>query len=473
MAENIDKVRGVASEFTPTKAGQKAITYPVLGIVKNNVDPLKSGRIQVYISEFGSADSNDRNSWVTVSYMSPFYGQTNGPASSGDVGKFTTDPHSYGFWYTPPDLETHVVCVFLRGDINFGYYIGCIPKPAFNRMIPAIGAVPPNEAVLNPEEQNRYAQVPRFPVTEINDNNPQIAGSSNFANEKKPVHSYYASVLFNQGLIRDPDRGVIGSSAQRESPSRVFGISTPGRPIYAGGQKDSPQIKGTNKELNVDARRGGHSITMDDGDISGSDQLMRFRTTNGHMIMMNDSIQSIFIIHSSGKSWVELGKEGTVDVYASNSINLRSEGDLNLHADRDVNIHAKEKLNLYAEQLNTTTTKDTNFRVGTNFNQYIVSNFTVKVDGGMSLYSSGDASMASKATSYINGSRVNLNSGNAGLVPEKVKAIPIKVHDDTVFTDTGFWPQPKALPSIVTRCPAHAPWINANAGVDVNVDFKK
>jgi hypothetical protein len=472
MADDVSKVRGVTSGFSPDKPGQKVVNYPVLGIVKNNVDSLKSGRLQVYISEFGASDPDDRNSWVTVSYMSPFYGQTNGPSPRSGVGKYINDPHSYGFWYTPPDLETHVVCIFLRGDINFGYYIGCIPQPAFNQMIPAIGSVPPSEATLNPVEAQKYVDVPRFPVTEINDNDPSIAGSIFYETEIKPVHSYHAAVLFHQGLIRDPDRGVIGSSAMRESPSRVFGISTPGRPVYMGGQKDAPRIGGSDPSLNVDARRGGHTFTMDDGDAGGADQLMRLRTTTGHMIMMNDTIQSIFIMHSSGKSWIEMGLEGTIDMYTANSFNVRSEGDVNLHADRDINFHAKKKMNIYAEQLNVTTKKDMNFRVGTTFNQYVISSFTVKVDGGMSMLSGGDASYASSATTYINGSPVNINSGSTCLVPQKVPAIPIKLHDETILKPTGFWPLPLKLPSITSRCPAHSPWTGANFGVDVKVNFE-
>jgi uncharacterized protein (DUF2345 family) len=62
---------------------------------------------------------------------------------------------------------------------------------------------------------------------------------------------------------------------------------------------------------------------------------------------MSDDGQCLHIIHANGQSWVELGKEGTIDMYATNSVNIRTQGDLNLHADNNININAKNDLNIY------------------------------------------------------------------------------------------------------------------------------
>ena len=116
---------------------------------------------------------------------------------------------------------------------------------------------------------------------------------------------------------------------QITSPT-LFGISTPGRPIYEGGYDDTTIADAVkddsipDKNFKVVGRRGGHSVVLDDGDIAGKDQLMRFRTSSGHMIMMNDSIQSLFIIHANGQSYIELGREGTIDMYSTNSVNIRT-----------------------------------------------------------------------------------------------------------------------------------------------------
>jgi hypothetical protein len=156
-----------------------------------------------------------------------------------------------------------------------------------------------------------------------------------------------------QGILRDKYRGPISTSATREASSRVgWGVSTPGRPVYQGGLTDEDIASKLDLEpenYRVVTRRGGHSLIMDDGDIIGRDQLIRLRTALGHQILMSDDGQMLSILHSNGQTYIELGKEGTVDIFATNSVNVRTQGDLNLHADNDLNLDAKN-ININARE---------------------------------------------------------------------------------------------------------------------------
>jgi len=211
---------------------------------------------------------------------------------------------------------------------------------------------------------------------------------------------------------------------------------------------------------------------MDDGDNLGKDQLVRLRTAMGHQILMSDDGQCLFIIHSNGQSWIELGKEGTIDMYASNSVNIRTQGDLNLHADNNININAMNALNIAADSINISSEKATTQRVGGNFSFSSLGKYTVKVGAGMSMSSAGPASYSSTGMTYINGSNVNLNTGSSPLVPAEVKPIPLVAHTDTLYdTVKGFAAAPGKLLSIVSRAPAHAPWANAGQGIDIKVNF--
>jgi hypothetical protein len=326
--------------------------------------------------------------------------------------------------------------------------------------------------VPNDTEATSYGGADRLPTTEINYSNPALRNSPSIISEPKPIHSYQTAILNEQGLIRDNIRGVIGSSAQRETPSRVFGMSTPGGAIYEGGYtnatiKQAAKTSSTEK-LQVLGRTGGHSFVMDDGDLDGADQLVRIRTSAGHQIIMNDSGQTLFIIHSNGQSWIELGKEGTIDMYATNSVNIRTQGDLNLHGDRDVNIHAKRNINMFGENTNIESDKDINVRAGMNFTGYSGINYTFKSDGMMSMSSAGAASLASSAVTYINGSKVNLNTGKASLTPSEVKPLTKIAHTDSEFSPAKGWLEISSTPmlSVVSRAPAHMPWINRGKGVD-------
>jgi hypothetical protein len=342
-------------------------------------------------------------------------------------------------------------------------------------MIPAIGSS--ENIVANAGEADGLGGATKLPVTNINTNNPSITNDTSYLNAAKPIHSYSSSIYTQQGLIRDPIRGPISTSALRESPSRVgWGVSSPGRPIYQGGFTDDNVLtEGVSKKdgesLSVVSRRGGHSIVMDDGDVTGKDQLIRLRTALGHQILMSDDGQTLFIIHSNGQSFIELGKEGTIDMYATNSVNIRTQGDLNLHADNNININAKKDLNIAATNIKIDAEKDISYRSGGNFSGYTVGKYTVKVNGAMSMGAGGEGSYASGNDMYINGSKINLNTGSTSVVPAEVPKIPLVAHTDTLFDKVKGWlASPGYLLSIVSRAPAHTPWASANQGVDVKVN---
>ena len=242
MAQDVFKPRGATKASQPDAGGAVIRSTPMLGIVKDNIDPIRAGRIRVYLSDLGGENPDDSISWITVGYMSPFFGQTVATGPSNGLGNFNTNPVSYGMWISPPDIGSTVVCIFINGDSNYGYYIGGVPNPETLYMVPAIGAY--ENVVLNENEAKSYGGATRLPVANMNTNDSNIVDAPSFINAPRPVHSYSASVYMQQGLLRDPVRGPISSSSQRETPSRVgWGVNTPGRPIYEGGFTDENIIQ--------------------------------------------------------------------------------------------------------------------------------------------------------------------------------------------------------------------------------------
>jgi len=348
-------------------------------------------------------------------------------------------------------------------------------------MVPAIGSAT-NPADQNVDQNEYFAKSPSLPVTEINNapTNTAINESPQFFNQKKPVHSYVASALFQQGLVNDPIRGSITSSSQRESPSSVYGIITPGRPIYQGGFNDatvkqqvaSGQVKV--EDLNVIGRRGGHSFVMDDGDVAGKNALVRIRTANGHQITLSDDGNCLYICHANGQAWIELGQEGTLDVYTTNSINLRTEGTLNLHADKDININAGGNLTMLG---NTASTLQSNGPLNLQSkglaSLYSQLSISVKTNGALALQSSIGAWNAG-AELALDAVGIDLNGGLA-LATAALPA-PTGVHNylmpDADFDSTTGWKvSATKLKSVVTRAPTHEPWPYHNQGVQVHVSL--
>jgi hypothetical protein len=339
-------------------SGIKLDPGPFIGIIKNNVDPSRQGRLSVWIPDIGGQEE-DATKWYVVRYASPFFGSTLGQPGTSNTDKFGVEQQSYGFWAIPPDIGNLVLISFVMGDPSRGFWFACIPNTQSQHMVPAI-ARPGTEATpVVPTEfgQGRIKSGDYVPSSELNYETAEKDKTPKFYELPKVIHTYQANVLIEQGLESDPIRGTVTSSSQRETPSYVFGISTPGRTtedfaenpnidflIKAGAIKNETIQKQT-------ARKGGHSFVMDDGTLKGESRLVRLRSAAGHQILMHDTENTLYISNSLGTAWVELNGDGSVNVFSGGSVNIRASQDLNLHADNDVNIHAGNNLRMYAGAL--------------------------------------------------------------------------------------------------------------------------
>jgi hypothetical protein len=343
-------------------------------------------------------------------------------------------------------------------------------------MIPAIGSVPKAQAVTqNVTQANYFNGSTRLPVTEINVTDEKISQAPKYFDQPKPVHSYLAGILFQQGLINDQVRGSIGSSSQRESPSACYGISTPGRAIYLGGigAGAGGDAGITSKSLasaqpsaaTVVARRGGHSLVMDDGDLQGNDNLIRIRTSKGHQITMSDDGNCLYICHANGQAWIELGQEGTLDVYSQNSVNIRTAGTINLHADEDINMFAGGKFNVKSTT-STTMQSDGNFSVSNkgSLTMFSQGSIGLKTPGTLAI-TSQLGSWATGSTLNFTGSQINLNGGQRIEVATPAGLTKYLQPSAKFNTTTGWVVNPTGTESIVTRAPTHEPYPYHNMGV--------
>ncbi len=480
MAEEIQRSRGRPQNYKLDRGGVPAESGPFYGVVKNNVDPTRAGRLQVYIDVFADGNPDDQTKWTSVSYLPGFFGSTPANPSSTGVGAYIDgNPNAYGMWFTPPDIGVTVLCVFVNGDRSQGFYIGVVPEQSMGHMVPAIGA----SSKFVTENQNQatyFAGATQLPVVELNVNNTALEESGRFFDSPKPVQGVVAQTMFYQGLIKDPERGPIRSSSQRETPSAVYGISTPGTAVYQGGMKPGEiqrkiaagEIKP--QDAKVIGRVGGHSMVMDDGDIDGNNRLIRFRTTSGHQITMNDSGNFFYITHANGLSWFELGAEGTLDVYSTNSINLRTRGDINLHADRDINMYAGRDFKVKAtENIDIQAEIDLTIQCQQAMTLYSKDTVQVKADGTLAVDSASGGSWNGGSSLVFSAEGIDLN-GPAAPSVEAPNPITKTIMDDTKFsTSTGWTVDPNGLESIVSRAPTHEPYPYHNKGVDVEITLEQ
>jgi hypothetical protein len=259
----------------------------------------------------------------------------------------------------------------------------------------------------------------------------------------------------------------------------VFGVSTPGTAIYQGGMKPN-NIKaklneGTLKpgDAQVIGRVGGHTLVMDDGDLEGNNALLRLRTSKGHQITMSDSGNFFYIVHANGQTWIEFGVEGTVDVYATNSVNIRTKGDINLHADRDINMFAGRYLKMKSkEDMQLETDTFLSVQSKEDITLYSKNTIGVKADGTLTL-NSASGSWGAGSALVLQAGGIDLNGPAADTVANP-QPLTTTLLDDTEWdTSRGWIVKPEGLKSTVSRAPTHEPYPYHNKGVDVKVEFEE
>lgn len=370
-----DHVDNISKKTEAPKGG------PFLAKVVNHLDPAYMGTLEVEILRPVGNDEKSDGQLHQVRMMSPFWGQTSVDHVGADPNDYNNTQKSYGMWFVPPDPGATVVVIFINGDPKRGYWIGCVPDESVNFMVPGIAAT---EYAIDAKNGERY------PVAEYNKKITETVADA--TKVKKPKHPM-ADVLTAQGLLKDDIRGITTSSARREVPSAVYGISTPGPLDKRNGAKRG-KIGTKNSPVNnaFVSRLGGSSFVMDDGDDkylrkgpastsppvyaavdqgeTGGDptiphnELVRIRTRTGHQILLHNSEDLIYIGNARGTTWIELTSNGKIDIYAKDDISMHTEGNFNVTADKNINLTAKENINLNAKNIFETATSNIEIKAG-------------------------------------------------------------------------------------------------------------
>jgi len=420
---------------------------PVWARVVSNVDPTYMGGLEVQIMREVGNDDDVSGQIVPVKYLSPFFGST--------AKKFVTDQENYdntqksfGMWLVPPDVGTWVVCIFINGDYRKGYWIGCVLEENMNFSVPGHAATKFKVDGL----------ADRVPVAEYN----KVArGSTQDPTKILKVESPLSKVLNDQGLLKDDIRGITTSSARRESPSHVFGISTPGPIDKRPGSKRGKIGKAEHQIPDAPVSRlGGSTFVMDDGDdkflrkkspsegppeyagielkekdgdvTRPHNELVRIRTRTGHQILLHNSEDLIYIGNSRGTAWVELTSDGKIDIYAEDSISVHTKQDMNFYADRDINLQAGRNFNIKA---------------GNDFQAESVKNLNIIIGANGKITTTSNLDINSGGNHTETASQIHMNGPVAAkAMPLKTHVLPTDIDDETV----------EGL--IMRRMPTHEPY---------------
>ena len=369
-----------------------------IGEVIDNKDSLYTGRITVRISEFG-AKKNERICLLST----PFGGHTKITDSGGNVTKESHAPVSYGMWPQPPEIGTNVVIAYTSSQEQ-GIVIGSLIAKDRNAMM---GGKASN-AVYEPAKSSGAAGMTNTEMTgaKIAGLGPAVEKNPRDKNDgtTKPLDEYTMAILNQQGLSVDYVRGHSQSSARRESPSKVFGITT----------------------------RQGHVFTMDDGDDKNASNNIRLRTKGGAQVLMDDSNGFVFITNQSGDAWVEMDFVGHIDVYSKSGVSIHTEGDYNVHAKGNINMQAEMGVNIKSSGADGIKLETSVGGIDT----YSAVNINIQADANYNLLVAGNQ--------IIKGARIDMNGPDPD--PATKTTVQNQTSNDNVKT------------SVASRVPEHHPW---------------
>ena len=453
-----------------TARGQRQEHGIVLGIVKSNSHPSRSGILNVFVPEFGTTGvsggkklESDSSQWRQVQYATPFYSRTE---TIGDANNALSVKNTAGFVYPCPDIGTTVLCFFPHGNDDNGFWFAAVPDTYMLQALPESSTsdnLEPNAIGLTRGKKG--------PALDYNDlvesGNKNAVGD--FLKQKRPLDFFTAQHLKVQGLDQDELRGLSTSSYTRETPSELIGLTSKGRRVDSNTRDltSSPTVKSA---LENDAgtisdpelltlpkyRRKGHSFVLDDGDVDGKSNLIKLKTSKGHQIILDDTTGFLYINNSNGTAWIEMAPNGLTDVYSAQSVTVRSR-DINFHADNNIKFHAKNQMQFVAENY-------MHVEGSKLLNMYSDGNAFLFGGRGIDAKSGGSANLEGSATVNVKGgSSVNIDGGcvslgsGAGPAAKQNRASE-KALQDTQQDSQGFWIGNKVTSSTVDRLTTHEPF---------------
>lgn len=466
---------------------------PFLAEVTNHLDPTYMGGLEVALIKGLPSSTKVPGETYVVRYVSPFAGNTSVRFEGGNSSDFNDVQKSYGMWAIPPDIGSTVMVIFIDGDPNQGYYFGCVQDVFQNHMTPGIAA---SKQTAMTDEQRRKYGTDYLPVAEFHKSSKKL-DNPNPERFAKPIHPF-ADRLLAQGLLLDTTRGVTSSSARREVPSGVFGISTPGPIDDSPGARRGKLGYDGNTQAPV-SRLGGATFVMDDGDVNGQNELVRLRTRTGHQILMHNSQDLIYIANSKGTSWIEMTSNGKIDIFAHDSVSIHTEHDFNFRADRDINLEAGRNFNVKVGKNMETNVfgyyylivdSEAKISVRSSFDQTVGEDVKLTVNGKIDLGaggnivttagggldlgaegeikigSAGNLNLGSNGNIIGSGSQIHWNgpsaeapaSATAATTPPQLTLFTLPNRDPSKGWANGNFYKAEPIKSIMQRVPTHEPW---------------
>lgn len=478
-----------------------------IGEVVDTNDPQQMGRIRVacpILSELGD-DPIDSIPWAM--YMSPLAGTAVSPTRGRDE---TTTPGeiAYGM-FNVPKVGSNVIIAFIDNDPRFRIWLGCVfgqylthtmphGRYSYNTPEKPDGPFSSTEDKIQPLYDSQTNAFKRSATPAIDTATPideprktyefrtrSADGSvgaldDDYVGNEESFVSYFADDFDVEYTEED---GNVIRNTQGYKKSRVENDATADN-TKKGVLYDPQTYSWTTP--------GFHSVSMSD---SADNCRVRFRTTHGHQIIMDDTNERIYVSTAGGKTWIEMDEAGNVDVYAERNLSFHAEQDINFTTEKAFRVKAKKGIHMISEaemrlhaqtDMHIKANAKLELHTGEDFDIFNASNINIKSDGDFNIESVGAATIKAgsdlimEGVSSISSTSGGSISGKAGgdFVGEAGGAAGLTAGANVLLTGVQIHfngppsppaagtPAPGAPPTAATtkdaywtsRVPEHEPW---------------
>lgn len=432
-----------------------------IGYVVDTNDPQQMGRVRAVCGALGDTYEGDIEMLPWCSYGAPFGGHlsvgSRGPETDESTGRV-----AYGSWFIPkPGAQVLVVCI--DGDSMDRVWIGCLYDTHTPHTMPhgrwkyedhpdlekgasdarPFGPYTGAEKFIEPLNKNMEEHFTAKPEPNF-ERRTRAADHTVAAIGIEDLPRVYSKVQDDKDYVWDDFVSRQGYQVNRADPSN--------RPL-TGLNYDSMVYSITSPAF--------HAMSMDDRQMNSR---MRFRTSSGHQIIMDDTNERIYISTAGGKNWIEIDQDGDITMYTDRRVSVHAKKDINFTSDQTIRLQAVEGIHMYTNgEIRMQAVGDVHMRFQQNLRMNVAA--TTYLESGQNINFKVGDSMFLQAASDINvnaGSQLKLTSGSTthinggGQILETAGVIHF--NGPTAATAEDASPPEEEPAKWTNKVPDHEPW---------------
>lgn len=317
-----------------------------VGVVVDTDDPLQEGRLRVFCPSYNdSPEKLQHLPWAA--YVSPFGGVINNKCfvRGADPSNATTNGAvHYGFWGVP-EQGAHALVGCIDGDSRRRFWLGCFPShqethTMFHGRFKWNGFDGAPDGPFSSSNE---------PIQPIYDNLTDAFGGDRQSREWKTRGADYQATAVNQDAGQTPNSD---KSTYLDEQNSQIASAEPDqwvKDILGAHGYDWTSLKSLGAFLASKvygmSTPGGHALSMDDRAFNCRTKL---KSTTGHMILMDDTNERIYIMTNKGNNWIEMDSAGNIDVFSGSRVSVHAASDINFSTEGSFRVKATKGIFMYA-----------------------------------------------------------------------------------------------------------------------------